>query len=88
MIFLSLFYFFGGDGNDRAGLGGGYIPRRYTPAHSSAPGRWPRRANRTGGAETWSVSGKVYNFGRYIYTHLYLYFLRKALDCSDINDII
>lgn len=73
MIFLSLFYFFGGDGNDRAGLGGGYIPRR---------------ANRTGGAETWSVSGKVYNFGRYIYTHLYLYFLRKALDCSDINDII
>lgn len=37
--FLSLFYFFGGDGTDRAGLGGGCIPRRYTPAHSSAPGR-------------------------------------------------
>lgn len=35
---MSLFYFFGGDGTDRAGLGGGYIPRRCTPAHSSAPG--------------------------------------------------
>jgi hypothetical protein len=28
---LSLFYFFGGDGTDRAGLGGGYIPRRWRP---------------------------------------------------------
>ena len=27
--FLSLFYFFGGDGTDRAGLGGGCIPRRW-----------------------------------------------------------
>lgn len=35
---MSLFYFFGGDGTDRAGLGGGYIPRR-CPLHSSAPGR-------------------------------------------------
>lgn len=35
-----------------------------------------------------NVSGKVYNFGRYIYTHLYMYFLCKALDYSDINDII
>ena len=33
---MSLFYFFGGDGTDRAGLGGGYIPRRWRhqpPAH-------------------------------------------------------
>lgn len=29
--FLSLFYFFGGDGTDRAGLGGGCIPRRWRP---------------------------------------------------------
>lgn len=36
---VGLFYFFGGDGTDRAGLGGGYIPRRCTPAHSSAPGQ-------------------------------------------------
>lgn len=28
---MSLFYFFGGDGTDRAGLGGGYIPRRWRP---------------------------------------------------------
>ena len=34
---MSLFYFFGGDGTDRAGLGGGYIPRRWFPAPSSAP---------------------------------------------------
>lgn len=52
--------------------------------------RPPRRADRTSGVcwRAWSVSGKVYNFGRYIYTHLYLYFLCKALDYSDINDII
>lgn len=36
---MSLFYFFGGDGTDRAGLGGCCIPRRCTPAPSSAPGR-------------------------------------------------
>ena len=35
---MSLFYFFGGDGTDRAGLGGGCMPRRCTPAPSSAPG--------------------------------------------------
>lgn len=29
--FLSLFYFFGGEGTDRAGLVGGYIPRRWRP---------------------------------------------------------
>lgn len=34
---MSLFYFFGGDGTDRAGLGGGDIPRRWFPAPSSAP---------------------------------------------------
>lgn len=28
---MSLFYFFGGDETDRAGLGGGYIPRRWRP---------------------------------------------------------
>ena len=28
---MSLFYFFGGDGADRAGLGGGCIPRRWRP---------------------------------------------------------
>lgn len=28
---MGLFYFFGGDGTDRAGLGGGYIPRRWRP---------------------------------------------------------
>lgn len=38
MIFLSLFYFFGGRKTDRAGLGGGYIPRRW-PLRPSAPGR-------------------------------------------------
>lgn len=31
VFFLSLFYFFGGDGIDRAGLGGGCIPRRWRP---------------------------------------------------------
>nr|DAU62280.1 MAG TPA: hypothetical protein [Caudoviricetes sp.] len=31
VIFLSLFYFFGGDETDRAGRGGGYIPRRWRP---------------------------------------------------------
>ena len=36
---MSLFYFFGGDGTDRAGLGGGCIPRRCPPAPSSAPGQ-------------------------------------------------
>lgn len=36
---VGLFYFFGCDGTDRAGLVGGYIPRRCTPAHSSTPGR-------------------------------------------------
>lgn len=35
---MSLFYFFGGDGTDRAGLGVGYIPRRWRPQHPSAPG--------------------------------------------------
>lgn len=30
-VFLNLFYFFGGDGTDRAGLGGGCIPRRWRP---------------------------------------------------------
>lgn len=35
---MGLFYFFSGDGTDRAGLGGGYIPRRWFPAPSSAPG--------------------------------------------------
>lgn len=52
--------------------------------------RPPRHADRTSGVcwRAWSASGKVYNFGRYIYTHLYLYFLCKALDYSDINDII
>lgn len=32
MIFLSLFYFFSGRKTDRAGQGGGYMPRRCTPA--------------------------------------------------------
>lgn len=36
---VGLFYFFGGNRTDRAGLGGGCIPRRCTPAPSSAPGR-------------------------------------------------
>ena len=36
---VGLFYFFGGDETDRAGLGGGCIPRRCTPASTGAPGR-------------------------------------------------
>lgn len=33
---MSLFYFFGGDGTDRAGLGGGCMPRRWRsqPQHT------------------------------------------------------
>lgn len=37
---MSLFYFFGGDGTDRAGQGGGYMPRRWRPkppAHLERP---------------------------------------------------
>lgn len=55
---MSLFYFFGGDGTDRAGLGGGCMPRRCTPAPSSAPGmttqhRQQRRpCQNQGGAST------------------------------------
>ena len=56
---VGLFYFFGGRATDRAGLGGGYMPRRCTPAPSSAPGRTaqhrpsqmqgrPRKTRRTG----------------------------------------
>nr|DAL87245.1 MAG TPA: hypothetical protein [Caudoviricetes sp.] len=37
VIFLSLFYFFGGDGTGRAGLGGGYIPHRWRPQLSAHP---------------------------------------------------
>lgn len=47
---MSLFYFFGGDGTDRAGLGGGCIPRRcplHPPAH---PGRLRRTGSRAGSA--------------------------------------
>jgi hypothetical protein len=60
---MGLFYFFGGDGTDRAGLGGCCIPRRWFHAPFSAPGRSahhrqqgrpcqmqgrPRRDDRTG----------------------------------------
>lgn len=69
-MFLSLFYFFGGDGTDRAGLGGGYIPRR-CPLHSSAPGTTAQGDQDGGGAlEGWqllyhahcdsSITGMVY----------------------------
>lgn len=34
---MSLFYFFDGDGTDRAGLGGGYIPRRRRPQPPAHP---------------------------------------------------
>lgn len=34
---MSLFYFFGGDGTDRAGLGGGYMPRRWRPKPPAHP---------------------------------------------------
>lgn len=71
-------------------------------ALAHTPGRWtrctglhpmpdrPHRADWDGAGLDClrSVSGKVYNFGRYIYTHLYLYFLSKPLDYSDIYDII
>lgn len=50
--FLSLFYFFGGDGTDRAGLGGDYMPRRYTPAHFSDPERLHSTGSRAGRART------------------------------------
>nr|DAL44177.1 MAG TPA_asm: hypothetical protein [Caudoviricetes sp.] len=37
--FLSLFYFFGGRKTDRAGLGGGCMPRRWRPQPPARPGR-------------------------------------------------
>lgn len=42
---VGLFYFFGGDGTDRAGLGGGYIPRRWSPLPTPAH---PERLSTTG----------------------------------------
>lgn len=44
VIFLSLFYFFGGRKTDRAGLGGGCIPRRWRPQ----PPAHPERLHSTG----------------------------------------
>lgn len=42
---MSLFYFFGGRKTDRAGLGGGYIPRRWRPLPTPAH---PERLSSTG----------------------------------------
>ena len=61
------------------------LHRSALDTRQAAPGRSGRRR---GLGCLCSVSGKVYNFGRYIYTHLYLYFLSKSIDCSDIYDII
>ena len=86
---MSLFYFFGGDGihlpHPRLSK---YTPEVETPAHSSAPGRLahhrqqgrPRRVDLDGGGLGClrSAFGKVYNFGRYIYTHLYMYFFVQS----------
>lgn len=119
---MSLFYFFGGDETDRAGLGGGYIPRRWRPKHHSAPGRpahhgqqgrpcqmqgRPRHAPthtrpdaghaapvctryQTGHAGTIgaaaaldclrNVSGKVYNFGRFILSIFIWINFAKSID--------
>jgi hypothetical protein len=64
---LSLFYFLGGDGTDRAGLGGGYIPRRCTPAHSSAPGQTAqhRQQEQTVPDAGQTTQGKAHTPGRW-----------------------
>lgn len=47
---VSLFYFFGGDGTDRAGLGGGCIPRRWRPQPPVHPERLHITGSRAGHA--------------------------------------
>ena len=44
---MSLFYFFGGDGTDLAGLGGGCIPRRWRPQPPAHPDRLRHTAGST-----------------------------------------
>lgn len=47
---MSLFYFFGGDGTDRAGQGGGCIPRRWRPQTPAHPDRLHTTGSRAGRA--------------------------------------
>lgn len=47
---VGLFYFFGGDGTDRAGLGGGCIPRRWRPQPPAHPERLHSTGSSTGRA--------------------------------------
>ena len=49
---VGLFYFFGGDGTDRAGLGGGYIPRRWRLQPPAHPDRLHITGSNAGSART------------------------------------
>nr|DAV03107.1 MAG TPA: hypothetical protein [Caudoviricetes sp.] len=50
--FLSLFYFFGGRKTDRAGLGGGCMPRRWRPQPPAHPERLHSTGSSAGRART------------------------------------
>ena len=65
---VGLFYFFGGDGTDRAGLGGGCMPRRWLPTPSSAPGQTAthrRHQGRPCQMQAQTMQGKAHTPGRW-----------------------